>query len=75
MPKDLQTLKLARKSRTYFFDIAKTDGRDLYLRISCSEKTRTGFNHHRLFIFEEDLAAFATALQKSVKEVDALRQR
>ncbi|CAM3484491.1 hypothetical protein FLLO111716_13605 [Flavobacterium longum] len=72
MPKDLQTLKLARKSRTYFFDIARSSN-GLYLRMSCSEKTRTGFDHQRIFVFEEDLAAFMTGIKKSAMELEKLK--
>jgi hypothetical protein len=72
MPKDLQTLKLHKGSRTYFFDIAKpTNG--LYLRMSCSEPKRPGFEHHRLFVFEEDFSAFMVALNKSAAEFERLK--
>ena len=72
--RDLQTLKLARTSRTYFFDIAKSS-KGFYLRMSCAEKNRTGFDHHRLFVFEEDLAAFVTALTKSPAELNKLKPK
>ena len=70
---DLHTLKLPRTSRTYFFDIAKSS-KGLYLRISCSEKNRIGFEHHRLFVFEEDLSAFVATLTKSAAEIQKLKQ-
>ncbi len=68
MPKDLHTLKLLRSSRSYFFDIAKCE-HGLYLKMSCSEKKRSGFNHHRIFVFEEDLNAFVAALNRSAEEL------
>jgi len=69
--RELQTIKVTKGRRTYFFDIAKSDGGH-YIRMSCSERKRSGFDHQRIFIFEEDLPAFMTALQKSAEE---LKQR
>ena len=68
MPRDLHTLKLAKGSRTYFFDVAKCS-KGLYLRMSCTEKKPRGFEHHRIFVFEEDLSAFVIALNESAKEI------
>jgi hypothetical protein len=72
---DIQTLKLPKASRTYFFDIAKTTNKGFYLRISCSEKNRLGFEHHRLFIFEEDLSSFVAALKKSAEALEQLKKK
>ena len=69
---DLHTLKLARQSRTYFFDISKS-GKGFYLRMSCSEKKRPGFDHYKLFVFEEDVPAFLAALTKSAEEIEKRR--
>ena len=69
---DLHSLKLPRPSRTYFFDIAKSS-KGLYLRMSCSEKNRLGFEHHRIFVFEEDVSAFVKALGKSAAEFKKLQ--
>ncbi len=71
---DLQTLKLPKAARTYFFDIAKTTTKGHYLRISCAEKKRPGFEHHRLFIFEEDLSAFIATLKKAATELEKLKK-
>ena len=38
--------------------------------MSCSEKNRSGFDHHRIFIFEEDLNAFVATLNKSAEEMN-----
>jgi hypothetical protein len=71
--KDLHTDKLAKGPRTYFFDIKKCSNNGLYLKMSCSEKKRTGFEHHRLIIFEEDLSAFVATLKKSAAEFEKLK--
>lgn len=70
--KDLHSDRLAKGVRTYFFDIGKSSNNSLYLKMSCSERKRSGFEHHRIFVFEEDLAAFVAALNKSVA---ALKKR
>ncbi len=69
MSKDLHTLRLHRGSRYYFFDICNGE-KGLYLKMSCSEKNRSGFDHHRIFIFEEDLNAFVATLNKSAEEMN-----
>jgi len=74
MPADLHTIKLRKGHRTYFFDIARSSNKGLYLKISCSEKCREGFEHHRIFVFEEDLAAFMTAITKSAAELMGKRK-
>jgi len=71
---DLQTLKLPKASRTYFFDIAKTTSKGHYLRISCAEKNRPGFEHHKLFVFEEDLPAFVATLRKAATEIERMKK-
>jgi hypothetical protein len=66
--RELHTVKVNKGRRTYFFDIAKSDGGH-YIRMSCSEKKRAGFEHQRIFIFEEDLSGFMAAFQKSADEL------
>lgn len=65
--------KITKGSRTYFFDIKKSENGDLYLRISESKKTENGFAHHRLMIFDEDLKDFVEALKKSLTKFKELK--
>lgn len=72
---DIHTEKISHRSRTYFFDVKKSSNDGLYLKMSCSQKSRTGFEHYRLIVFEEDLAAFAAALRKSAAEIQKIKQQ
>lgn len=72
--KDLHTQKLSRSSRTYFFDIKKSSNGELYLKISCSQKTNGKFEHYRLIVFEQDILDFQFALKNSVAGIQKLRQ-
>ena len=56
--------KITKGSRTYFFDIKKSEKGDLYLKVSESKKTENGYEHHRLMVFDEDLKDFVEALKK-----------
>ncbi len=38
--------KITKGTRTYFFDIKKSENGDLYLKISESKKTSDGFEHY-----------------------------
>ena len=58
--------KITKGTRTYFFDIKKSEKGDLYLKISESKRIESGFEHHRLMIFDEDLKDFVEALKKSL---------
>ncbi|MBM3454093.1 MAG: DUF3276 family protein [Bacteroidetes bacterium] len=58
--------KITKDSRTYFFDIKKSEKGDLYLKISESKKTQSGYEHNRLMVFDEDLKYFIEALKKSL---------
>lgn len=74
---EIYTNKLAKGNRTYFFDIKKSESGNLHLKISESKKTASGFEHHRIMIFEEDLKDFVEALKKSLtkfKELKELKQ-
>jgi thioredoxin-related protein len=66
--------KITRSSRTYFFDIKKSENGDLYLKISESKKTASGFEHHRLMIFDEDLKDFVETLKKSLTKFKELKE-
>lgn len=66
--------KITKGSRTYFFDIKKSEKGDLYLKISESKKTASGFEHHRLMIFDEDLNDFVETLKKSLTKFKELKE-
>ena len=66
--------KIIKGSRTYFFDIKKSEKGDLYLKISESKKTASGFEHHRLMIFDEDLKNFVETLKKSLTKFKELKE-
>ena len=61
--------RITKGSRTYFFDIKKSEKGALYLKISESKKTGGGFEHHRLMVFDEDLKDFVEALKNSLKNI------
>lgn len=66
--------KITKGSRTYFFDIKKSEKGDLYLKISESKRTESGFEHHRLMVFDEDLKDFVEALKKSLTKFKELKE-
>jgi hypothetical protein len=71
---EIYSEKITKGSRTYFFDIKKSEKGDLYLKISESKKTASGFEHHRLMIFDEDLIDFVEALEKSLTKFNELKE-
>jgi DNA-directed RNA polymerase specialized sigma24 family protein len=71
---EIYTDKLTKGNRTYFFDIKKSESGDLYLKISESKKTESGFDHHRLMVFDEDLKDFVEALKKSLTKFKELKE-
>ena len=66
--------KITKGSRTYFFDIKKSEKGDLYLKISESKKTQSGYEHHRLMVYNEDLKDFVEALKKSLTKFKELKE-
>lgn len=66
--------KITKGSRTYFFDIKKSEKGDLYLKVSESKKTESGYEHHRLMVFDEDLKDFVEALKKSLTKFKELKE-
>lgn len=71
---EIYSAKITKGSRTYFFDIKKSEKGDLYLKISESKKTASGFEHHRLMIFDEDLNDFVETLKKSLTKFKELKE-
>jgi len=66
---ELFSEKITKGARTYFFDIKKTEGGDLYLSISESKRTDDGFDRHRILIFEEDFNDFKTAFNRVARKL------
>ncbi len=66
--------KITKGSRTYFFDIKKSENGVLYLKISESKKTESGYEHHRLMVFDEDLKDFLETLKKSLTKYKELKE-
>ena len=71
---EIYTDKLTKGNRTYFFDIKKSEKGDLYLKVSESKKTESGYEHHRLMVFDEDLKDFVEALKKSLTKFKELKE-
>lgn len=71
---EIYSNKITKGSRTYFFDIKKSENGDLYLKISESKKMGSGFEHHRLMVFDEDLKDFVEALKKSLTKFKELKE-
>ncbi len=57
--------KVAAGGRTYFFDVKQTKSGGHYLVISESRPKDGSFEHQRLTIFSDSVAAFGAALQKA----------
>ena len=72
--KEIYSDKITKGSRTYFFDIKKSENGDFYLKISESKKILTGFEHHRLMVFDEDLKNFVEAFKKSLTKFKELKE-
>jgi hypothetical protein len=70
---ELYTGKFSKGTRSYFFDICKSEQDDLYLRVSESKRSKTGFKHHRIMIFEEDLIDFSNELLRTLEKFKTLR--
>ncbi len=71
---EIYSNKITKGSRTYFFDIKKSEKCDLYLKVSESKKTENGYEHHRLMVFDEDLKDFVEALKKSLTKFKELKE-
>lgn len=67
---EIDSDKITKGLRTYFFDIKKSRKGDLYLNISEKKKTENGFEHHRIMVFDEDLNDFIETLKKSLQKFE-----
>ncbi|MBK6948380.1 MAG: DUF3276 family protein [Haliscomenobacter sp.] len=72
--KNYTATKSPKVHRLTFFDIKKSEKGDLYLKISESKKTQSGYEHHRLMIFDEDLEDFVEALKKSLTKFKEIKE-
>lgn len=61
--------KLTNGGRNYFFDLKRSNQGDLFLSISESKKTDSGFEHHRIMIFEEYFESFSNVLSKILSTI------
>ena len=66
--------KITMGRRTYFFDIKKSEKGELYLVISESKKTGDVFEHHHLFVFEENINGFSEIFQKTLEKFKDLNK-
>jgi len=71
--KEVYSDKITKGKRTYFFDIKKSEQGDLYLKVSESKKTSSGFEHYRLMVFEEDIQDFADTFSKALAKFKELK--
>lgn len=65
--------------RTYFFDVKKTRGNDLYLTITESKRKygteegeRAEFEKHKIFLYKEDFDKFADGFGSALDKIKAL---
>lgn len=70
---EIYTAKITKGSRTYFFDIKKSEQGDLYLKISESKKIDEGYEHHHVMIFDEAIVDFVDTFQKTLTKFKELK--
>ncbi|MGV6860452.1 MAG: DUF3276 family protein [Putridiphycobacter sp.] len=65
--------------RTYFFDVKKTRGNDLYLTITESKRKygsedsdRPEFEKHKIFLYKEDFEKFTNGMQSALDHIKEL---
>jgi hypothetical protein len=66
MPEERKALfskRVTAGSRTYFIDVKGSKESVLYLVISESRPSDEGYEHEHVTVFEENLAAFADAIE------------
>ena len=64
--------------RTYFFDVRKTRGNDLFLTITESKKHiqeggGVSYSKHKIYLYKEDFEKFLDGLHDTLNELDRLR--
>ena len=65
--------------RTYFFDVKKTRGNDLYLTITESKRKngsddgeRAEFEKHKIFLYKEDFDKFSDGMTTALDKIKEL---
>ncbi|MDR1848324.1 MAG: DUF3276 family protein [Bacteroidales bacterium] len=71
--KEIFTTKLTTSSRTYFFDVKKSEYGDLYFVISESKRGETNFEHNRIMIFEENMKDFVHSFKVALAELKKIK--
>ena len=64
--------------RTYFFDVKKTRGDDLYLTITESKKKfnnngKPFYEKHKIFLYKEDFEKFEEGLKGALDKIQELK--
>lgn len=64
--------------RTYFFDVRKTRGNDLFLTITESKKHTqedgaVSYAKHKIYLYKEDFDKFVDGLHDTLEELERLR--
>lgn len=75
---ELYSEKLIAAGRTYFFDIKQSSKGDLYIAVSESKKTETGFERHRVMVFADHMKEFTeciNSLQRKLQSIEVESQR
>ncbi len=75
LKKEIYTKKLCRTKRTYFFDLNTAERGGLYLKISESKKTNSGFEHFRLIIDDADIVEFGDCFEELLKRYLVAKKR
>ena len=71
--------KVKAGKRTYFFDVKKTRGNDLYLTITESKRRygsedsdRVEFEKHKIFLYKEDFEKFQNGMSTALNKIQDL---
>ncbi len=71
--------KVKAGKRTYFFDVKKTRGNDLYLTITESKRKYNGddsdrieFEKHKIFLYKEDFEKFQDGMSAALGKISDL---
>lgn len=75
---EVHTQAIRAGKRTYFFDVKKTKGDDLYLTITESKKKFNGngkpfYEKHKIFLYKEDFDKFEEGLQDALNKIQELK--
>lgn len=70
---EIYSEKFIAGSRTYFFDIKANSKGDYYIAVSESKKSPTGFERHRVIVFEDHAENFLNCVQNLHSKLQELR--